>query len=111
MLIATRSLKLSNSDGDVDVPVRLFAPVQQSDGAWSCTYEIDWPNGKATSVGFGFDAFQALILTLQKIGGDLYASNSHKSGELVWEKQGSGYGFPVSNIIRDLLVGDDAKYL
>jgi hypothetical protein len=30
---------------------------------------------------------------------------------LVWEAPGQGYGFPVPNNIRDLLVGEDKKFL
>ncbi len=53
---------------------------------------------------------QALVLTLGMIGANLYASDEHKEGRLGWSKIGAGYGFPVMSTMRDLLVGDDAKY-
>ena len=45
------------------------------------------------------------------IGAELYASAQNKSGALSWLAPGRGYGFPVPNAIRDLLVGDDKKFL
>ena len=35
----------------------------------------------------------------------------HKSGRLMFDDTGSGYGFPVASSIRDLLIGDDRKYM
>ncbi len=32
--------------------------------------------------------------------------NTHR-GILMWQALGNGYGFPVPNEIRDLLIGDD----
>ncbi len=44
MVIATRTLKLRTAGGgDVDVPIRVFAPEHMSDGTWFCRYEISWP--------------------------------------------------------------------
>ena len=45
------------------------------------------------------------------IGAELYVSDEYKSGALVWHSPGRGYGFPVPQTIRDLLVGDDRKFL
>ena len=39
------------------------------------------------------------------------ASSYHDSGKLFVEKPGDGYGFPVAPTLRDLLQGDDLKYL
>jgi hypothetical protein len=58
----------------------------------------------------GVDAFQALHLTLERIGLDLYTSPYHAAGELVWEKPGDGYGFPVPPNVRHLLVGADRQF-
>lgn len=109
MLIATRVLKLRRASGDIDIPVRIFAPVAEA-ASWSCKVEIDWPDGTwAGSVG-GVDAVQALELALKMIGVQVYASDYHASGNLFWEQPGRGYGFPVTNNLRDLLVGDDKKF-
>jgi len=66
--------------------------------------------GHGTKSGHGVDRFQALFLTLQKIGADIYFSDYHKTGRLYFERQGSGYGFPVPKNARDLLVGDDKRF-
>jgi hypothetical protein len=50
-------------------------------------------------------------LALKTIGAQIYASDHHASGKLMWLEPGKGYGFPVTNNLRDLLVGDDKKFL
>ena len=109
MIIATRILKLHRDKGDADVPVRIFSP-EESGNSWGCRYEIDWPERQKTGTAYGADAIQALELALRMIGTDLYTSSYHTSGELFHEKPGSGYGVPVPNAIRDMLIGDDAKF-
>lgn len=106
MQIAARKLKVRMSDRDVDMEVRLFAPVKE-DTAWTCPYEIDWPTGAKSSSAAGLDAIQAIFLAFQKIGIELYVSSYHQNGELLFDFPGRGYGFPVPYNARDLLVGDD----
>jgi hypothetical protein len=60
---------------------------------------------------FGHDAIQTLLLALQAIGSDLYTSAAQASEALTWSDAWAGYGFPVPGVMRDQLVGDDAKYL
>jgi hypothetical protein len=108
MVIATRTLKLHDDNGDVEVPIRIFTP-EQDESAWKCHYEVEWPDGKFESEGYGQDAVQAILLTFQKIGIELYVSDEHKSGNLMWGEPGKGYGFPVSKTVRDLLIGDDKE--
>jgi len=111
MLIASRTLTFRDGDAETKISIRIFAPVPAPNGSWSCRYEIDWPDKThALDVG-GYDSTQALVLTLQIIGAEIYSSNYHKSGQLLWDKTGNGYGFPVVPTLRDLLQGDDAKYL
>ena|SRR5438128_729770 len=109
-MIAERLLQLNDRHGTADVPVRVFAP-QQDVRSWSCRYEILWPDGKRTADAHGVDSTQALLLALQMIGAELYTSDHHKAGCLMWNKPGHGYGFPVTPNLRDQLIGDDAKYL
>lgn len=109
MTIATRSLRIRRGTIDVEVQVRIFAP-RQDGRAWSCRYEIDWPSGKRERSAFGFDAVQALVLALQAIGAELYTSDAHASGSLRWQTVGRGYGFPVPQNIKDVLIGDDAVF-
>jgi hypothetical protein len=59
----------------------------------------------------GIDAIQAFELALRMIGTNLYTSDLHRSGRLMWLQPGQGYGFPVPNTLRDLLVGEDKLYL
>lgn len=110
MKIAERILRLRQGQGEVEVPIRIFAPEPSEKSSWVCRYEIGWPGTpRKRSIG-GFDSVQALFLALQAIGAELYTSEHHESGRLIWDKEGGGYGFPVPRTIRDLLVGDDAIF-
>lgn len=110
MEIASRTLTLHREGTEVEIPISLFCPRQQGKGAWSCRYEIGWPEGSKAKDIWGIDSFQAIILALRAIGTDLYASSYHQAGQLYFENPGTGFGFPVPNTLRDLLTGDDAKY-
>lgn len=110
MIIACRSLKLGRGQNIVDVVVRIFAPQRDQDN-WTCKYEIDWPEGTRKGAAAGYDSVQALLFALNMVGAEIYTSDYHKSGALMWNEPHQGYGFPVSNNLRDLLEGDDAEFL
>lgn len=111
MIIAARDLRLRAVSGDVPIPIRIFSPIFEKEGVWFCKYEIAWPDKKSEMSVGGFDSTQALVNALQIIGAEIYSSNYHKSGNLFWEAPNKGYGFPVTSGLRDLLQGDDLKYL
>jgi hypothetical protein len=110
MMICERTLKLRHEGGYRPVSVRLFLPAKLEE-AWGCRWEIHWPDRMRSGEAFGQDGMQAVVLALQAIGSEIYASAEHASGQLLWSEGRSGYGFPVPRIIRGLLVGDDAEYL
>jgi len=101
---------LHRPTGDIEIPIRIHAP-QPATGDWSCRFEVGWPDGGLTMDAGGIDAVQALDLALRMIGAQIYASDHHASGKLVWLEPGKGYGFPVTSNLRDLLVGDDKRFL
>jgi hypothetical protein len=111
MAIASRILTLRKEKGAVAIPIEISAPECEKPRVWKCAYKIGWPEGNHSFAGYGADSMQALVLTLGMIGAEIYSSNYHKSGALFWDKPGNGYGFPVAPTLRDLLQGDDAKYL
>ena len=111
MVIATRVLVLRGESGDVEVPIRIFAPEYEGEfHRWACRYEVQWPDGIFSSEAYGEDGVQAIELAFQKIGIELYVSDEHKSGRLGWGAPGNGYGFPVAKTVRDLLVGYDKQF-
>jgi hypothetical protein len=109
MIVATRVLKLRRGPSEIPVPVRIFAP-EQREVDWACRFEIGWPDEPFELEAMGVDAVQAIELALRMIGACIYTSDHHASGNLMWDAPGKGYGFPVTNSIRDLLVGDDKTY-
>jgi hypothetical protein len=106
MDVLTRILKLRDHGRDVEITVRISWPGQEQ-RSWACRWEIIWPDRRRSNFGRGTDAVQALISALQMVGSELYFSDEHRSGNLWWVEKWVGYGFPVPNNIRDLLVGDD----
>src|SRR5262245_54342272 len=110
MIIATRLLKLREGGTSREVPIHIHAR-EKADVDWICRFEIGWPNAKAERWGGGVDPAQALLSALQMIGAELYTSDQHRSEALMWLSPHRGYGFPVPQNIRDLLVGDDKKFL
>lgn len=44
-MIATRTLILQRGNTDKEIAIRVLAPEQHGPRAWSCEYEIDWPEG------------------------------------------------------------------
>ncbi len=109
MIIASRILKLTLPSGIKDVRIDIFQP-DKDNGDWACRYIVNWPDKPWESFARGKDAVQALFSAFQKIGFELYASEANKSAQLSWDDW-KGFGFPVPANARDLLIGDDAKYL
>ncbi|HET7911563.1 MAG TPA: hypothetical protein VFL49_06010 [Pseudolabrys sp.] len=110
MIIATRTLFSRNNGRNIEIPIRIHVP-EKAKVDWICRFEIEWPEGRVERWGAGIDAIQSLWIALQMIGAEVYTSRHHEVGELVWLGPGRGYGFPVPNSIRDLLVGDDKAHL
>ena len=111
MLIASRILTLVNGADKVAISIRVFAPEKSRTGSWFCRYEVDWPGESHKMKMGGADSVQALVAALYAIGAEIYSSSYHNEGRLYLDKPGEGYGFPVAPTLRDLLRGDDAKYL
>ena len=109
-MIAERHLTINRLGQHISFDVRIFIPVEQN-GAWSCRYEIAWPNHPRVSEVYGIDSMQALLHAMQAIGSELYTSDEHVQGLLRWTGEIGGYGFPVPRIVRDLLKDHDAEYL
>ncbi len=108
-MIGERILKIRVEQEQKDLAIRVDCP-QGSGRIWTCSYEIDWPEGTKRMDAAGADAIQALQCALEMIGTELYTSSYHRKGVIGYWSDWVGYGFPVPNNIRDLLVGDDKKY-
>ena len=109
MKIALRTLTFLEHDQAIQVPITISAPFHaQTD--WYCEWSIGWPHGVRTARGYGVDSVQALRLTLEMIGAELYASPYHANGGLYFKIPNSGYGFPVPANMRDMLIGEDKTF-
>ena len=101
--MATRTLELramDDSNSASPVTVELYEP-QNKGGTmgYVCYYRILGIGGEKLKRGAGTDAIQALMLTLVRIGADLYASEESKAGRLSLF-QDQNLGFPV--FFRDI---------
>lgn len=109
MVILTRMLKIDAGGSQTEVPVKIYHPVDLGDH-WQCEYEIGWPDNARRRKIFGIDSIQSLLIALQTIGIELYTSEAHKSGNLMWLELGDGYGFPLPAGMRDLYEGNDRSF-
>ena len=73
MVILKHRLRLMQHDGERFVEIVVHRP-EPEDRSWTCDYAIAWPEGVWRSRGAGHDALQALVLTLQKIGTEIYVT-------------------------------------
>jgi len=105
-IIASRILTLQIGASEHPVPINIFAPVEGG-GHWECRFEIGWPEGSKQSRSRGYDGVQAVYIAMQTIAVHLYASPHHAAGNLRWDKQGSGYGFPMPKVGYEDLIGED----
>ncbi|MEP9375648.1 hypothetical protein ABLE91_02945 [Aquabacter sp. CN5-332] len=109
-MIAGRTLTLGKPDGEIQIPIRIFAPASKG-GAWCCRYEIDWPEGSLVKEAEGIDSVQALLHAMQMVGFHIYHSDHHDSGALWLSPGRKGYYFPVVAEMRNMLVGEDVGFL
>lgn len=109
MVILNRMLKIDAEGCQTEVPVRVYPPVDLGDH-WQCEYEIGWPDNARRRKVFGIDSIQSLLIALQTIGIEIYTSEAHKSGNLMWLERGDGYGFPLPAGVRDLYEGSDKSF-
>lgn len=105
-----RTLVLNSEAGRQTVAVSIFLPVA-AEASWECLWQIVWPDRERKNLGLGVDGVQALVHALQMIASELYASEEHRSGQLIWTEGYNGYGFPAPAQIRELLLRDDARFL
>jgi hypothetical protein len=107
MIVARRTLTLRLPSKAVPFEVRIHRPELRDGIDYACRVEIDWPGASWTGEAYGADSAQALLLAFKLVSIRLYTSGHHKAGRLVWTEPGKGYGFPVTDNLRDLLVGHD----
>jgi hypothetical protein len=105
-VILNRTLKIETESGEKDVQINFYLPTEL-EVDWGCEYEIGWPAGVRRFKAHGIDSVQALSHALQMVGAELYTSDAHRSGKLMWLKRGAGYGLLLSSGIRHLYEGDD----
>ena len=106
MIIARRSLKISEGGKDREVAIDIHAP-EPARVDWICRYEIDWPEGKVERHAGGTDPYKLFSRCPADDWSRGQYERRHRPGQLEWLAKGRGYGFPVPNNIRDLLVSDD----
>ena len=107
-VIASRELTLDETSKVtvlIGKPLRL--PIEREWEDWRCPYQKLGGGDDRVRCAYGIDPVQALFLALQMIGAELYCSEEYKAGRLDWDcgKVKGDLGFPVADIIRDVLPG------
>jgi len=102
-VIATRIFKLKN---DKTVTAVIGKPKEFPEGNdYYCPYQIIGIGNEKIKRAGGVDAIQAIMLTLERIGIELYTSDEYKTGVLMWdcatEKE---LGLPINDTIKDELL-------
>ncbi len=93
MVILSRALKMDVDAGVVEISARIFLTIEKEDH-WQCEYEIDWPNGVRKKKAYGIDSVQSLLIAVQLIGIEIYTSEAHRSGKLMWQAMDTDFLFP-----------------
>lgn len=106
MMIASKKLYFNDNGIEIAILICIHLPQHHGD-SWSCAYRIEWPDRTINMDAYGNNAFQAILLAMQMIGAEIYASEYHESGKLRTDGITKGYGFPVTKNLRDLLIGED----
>ncbi len=101
--VATRTLSLTKDGEQQKVTVIIGKPRPYEDSTdYYCPYCIRGMGPERIRYASGIDGVQALLLTLKKIGADLYTSEQSRSGKLMWEGDENGdLGFPVPATLID----------
>ena len=69
--------------GGTELTCRFYRPV--SDGqAFSCRYEIAWPDGARSRSVWGVDSIQSLLLAMQSVNADLLLHRERDALEVRW---------------------------
>lgn len=94
-VIVTREFALSESARPVIVEIG--RPAKFPDGQdYYCPYRVVGLGNDRVRYAGGVDQVQALLLTLKKIGAELYTCAEYKSGKLYWLEAGNNdLGFPT----------------
>jgi hypothetical protein len=102
-IVASRELML---DGKQMVQVLIGKPERLPDhDDWYCPNQIVGIGSGKVKSAVGVDSVQALVLSLQMVGAQLYCSAEYEAGRLSLEcgVVKGDLGFPVPENIRDIL--------
>src|SRR3954452_3189723 len=82
--------------------VQVFAPVLSERTTWACRVRLGSPIDRDRN-SYGEGALQALVLAVNKVAIDLYASEAWREGRLGWRGEFGGYlGVPASDMFLDV---------
>jgi len=98
--VATRELQASGRK----ITVVIGKPEMFPDGVnFYCPYQIVGIGNERVRYAGGVDAVQALQLAMQMIGAELYTSREAQSRQLSWIDDTGNLGFPVPDVLQDLV--------
>lgn len=72
--------------GDTEkITVLIYLPVKNDDGSYSCHFQFLGFKSDKIRKSVGVDSVQALMLSLRKIGSELYNSDEYRDKKIRWE--------------------------
>ena len=88
------TLRISGGDSG-DVRIVLFSPMHLAQD-WCCEYSIELEGQARHKIVFGFDSFQALVLSLRALATDVFDLEQKFGAKMIWSEDGAVHGFPES---------------
>src|SRR5438270_13364138 len=82
--------------------VQVFAPVLSERTTWACRVRLGSPIDRDRN-SYGEGALQALVLAVNKVAIELYASEAWREGRLGWRAEFGGYlGTPSPDMLLEV---------
>ncbi len=94
-ILAERVYRLSGSEEDLRLTIRIGIPRRTSDGQYECAAELQEPDRTTLRHMGGEDAIQAIQLAMVVLGVEMKHINEQIGGGLCWHEAGDDLGLPT----------------
>ena len=80
-----------------EITILIYAPIKNDDNSYSCNFQFLGFKSEKIRKSVGVDSIQSLILSLKKIGSELYNSDEYIDKKIRWDCElfEGDLGFPT----------------